>query len=125
MRVFSGVVFGYLFFRLLWWSLFRVTNTDPHAPSSISFQAVSIAFGLLFALAAGYGASFIGGKPHFIAAWMVGGLIALGALFVMFRDGISWAPAITLLFMAPAAVVGGWTYVLRGRQSSQSGNKES
>ncbi len=124
MRVFSGVVFGYLFFRLLWWGLFRVTNTDPHAPASISFQAVSIAFGLLFALAAGYIASFIGGKPHFIAAWFVGALIAVGALFVMFRDGISWAPAITLLFMAPAAVIGGWTYVLRRREPSQTGNDQ-
>ena len=63
MRVFSGVILGYLLFRLLWFALFRVTNTDPHAPSGIAFEAGSIIFGLLFALAAGYTASFIGGRP--------------------------------------------------------------
>jgi hypothetical protein len=116
MRVFSGVILGYLLFRLLWFALFRVTNTDPHAPSGIAFEAGSIIFGLLFALAAGYTASFIGGRPHFTAAWLAGALVAIGALYVMDRDGISWAPMATLLFMAPAVVVGGWTYVLRSQQ---------
>ncbi|MGA7459653.1 MAG: hypothetical protein WBW69_05475, partial [Candidatus Korobacteraceae bacterium] len=27
MRVFSGIILGYLFFELLWWTLFQVTNT--------------------------------------------------------------------------------------------------
>jgi fructose-specific phosphotransferase system IIC component len=123
MRVFSGVILGYLLFRLLWVGLFRVTNTDPHAPASISFQLGAIVFGLMFALLAGYAASFIGGRPDFIAAWVVGALVATGALYMMAKDGISWAPGATLLFMAPAAVVGGWSYVLRARSKTDSGSK--
>jgi fructose-specific phosphotransferase system IIC component len=121
MRVFSGVVLGYLLFELLWWAVFRVTNTDRHAPASISFQAGAIVFGLLFALLAGYLASFIGGRPHFVAAKIVGALVALSAAVIMIRDGVAWPQVAALLFMAPAAVIGGWSYVLRTR-AANSGN---
>jgi len=87
MRVFTGIVFGYLLFELSWYGGFRVTNTDLHAPAGISFQAGAITFGLLFALLAGYIASFIGGRPHFIAAKVVGAMIALTAIVVMVRKG--------------------------------------
>jgi hypothetical protein len=124
MRVFSGVALGYLLFRLLWFAVFRVTNTDPHARASISFETVAIVFGLLFALLAGYLASFIGGRPHFVAAWIVGTLIALGAIVTMVRYGIAWPQMAALLFMAPAAVVGGWSYVLRTRATTDTGKSE-
>ncbi len=123
MRVFSGVVFGYLLFELLWFGIFRVTNTDPHAPASISFQAGAIVFGLLFAVSAGHLASLIGGRPHFIAAWIAGALIALTAIVVMIRKGVAWPQVAALLFMAPATVAGGWSYVLSRRAKSDSGNQ--
>ncbi len=121
MRVFSGVVLGYLLFELLWFALFRVTNTDPHAPASISFQIGAVVFGLMFALLAGYVASFIGGRPHFIAAWIVGALVVVTAVVIMIRDGVAWPQVAALLFMTPAAVVGGWSYVLRRRAGSDGG----
>jgi fructose-specific phosphotransferase system IIC component len=123
-RVFSGVVFGYLFFELLWFELFHVTNTDPHAPASISFQLGAVIFGLLFALTAGFLASFIGGRPHFIAAWIAGGLIALTAVVIMIRFGAAWPQLMALLFMAPATVIGGWSYRLRLRAKADSENQE-
>jgi uncharacterized oligopeptide transporter (OPT) family protein len=115
MRVFSGAVLGFLLFELLWRGIFVVTNTDPHAPASISFQAGAAIFGLLFALAAGYLAGVVGGRPHFVAAWIVGGLVALTAIVVMLRKGVAWPQMMALLFLAPAAVVGGWSYVIRRR----------
>ena len=115
MRVFSGVVFGYLLFELLWRGLFQITNTDPHVPASISFQFGAAVCGMLFALVAGYVAGFIGGRPHFNAAWIAGGVVALTAIVIMFRNMVAWPQIFELLFMAPAVVVGGWTYVLRGR----------
>lgn len=115
MRVFSGVVFGYLLFELLWRGLFRITHTDPHAPASISFEFGVVVFGMLFALLAGYLASFIGGRPHFNAAWIVGGLVALTAVIIMIAKVVAWPQMTQLLFMAPAVVVGGWSYVLQRR----------
>ncbi len=70
MRVFSGVVLGYLLFELLWFALFRVTNTDPHAPASISFDSAWRSSDCCSRCSAGYLASFIGGRPHFVAAWV-------------------------------------------------------
>ncbi len=123
MRVFSGIVFGYLFFELLWRLLFGVTNTDMHAPASISFEAGAIAFGLILAIAAGFLASFIGGRPHFIAAWIAGALVALTAIVVMVRKGPAWPQVVALLFMSPGIVVGGYTYVLRRRTQADGESK--
>jgi fructose-specific phosphotransferase system IIC component len=123
MRVFSGIVLGYLFFELLWRLLFSVTNTDPHAPASISFQIGAVAFGLLFAVAAGFLASFIGGRPHFIAAWIAGALVALTAIVVMIRKGPAWPQFMALLFMSPGVIVGGYTYVLRRRAQADNESK--
>jgi uncharacterized oligopeptide transporter (OPT) family protein len=120
MRVFSGIVFGYLLFELLWRAVFQVTDTDPHAPASISFEFGAIVCGLLFALLAGYVASFIGGKPHFNAAWGAGILVALTAIVVMINKVVAWPQMTQLFFMAPAVVVGGWSYVLR--RKAQTGN---
>ena len=116
MRVFSGFVLGYVLFEVLWRLLFSMTNTDPHAPASIGFELGAVAFGLMFALLAGFVASLVGGRPHFIAAWMVGGLIALSAIVVMIRKGAAWPQVSALLFMAPGAVVGGYSYVLNRRK---------
>ena len=124
MRVVSGIILGYLLFELSWFGLFRVTNTDPHAPASISFQIGSVVIGLLFAFLAGHLASFIGGRPHFIAAWIVGALVGLSAVVMMIRKGVAWPQVTALLFMAPAVVVGGWSYVIAGRAKTDSGNEQ-
>lgn len=123
MRVFSGIVFGYLFFELLWRLLFAVTNTDPHAPASITFETGAIAFGLIFAVTSGFLASFIGGKPHFTAAKVAGALVALTAIAVMIHKGPAWPQVAALLFMSPGIVIGGYTYVLRRRTQTNSENK--
>jgi hypothetical protein len=123
MRVFSGIILGYLFFELLWRLLFQVTNTDPHAPASISFEAGAVIFGMLFAIAGGFLASFIGGRPHFIAAWIAAALVAVTAIVVMFRKGPAWPQVTALLFMSPGVVVGGYTYVLRRRAQADGESK--
>ena len=125
MRVFSGVVFGYLLFEVLWRGIFHVTDTDPHAPASMLFEFGAVVFGMLFALLAGYIASFIGGRPHFIAAWVAGGLVALTAILIMFAKLVAWPQMVELFFMAPAVVVGGWTYVLRRRAAASGPGDES
>lgn len=112
MRVFSGIVLGYLLFEGLWFGVFRVTNTDMHAPGSISFELGAVVFGLLFALAAGYFASFIGGRRNFVAAQVAGALVALTAIVVMIRKGVAWPQLAALFFMTPAVIVGGWCYVI-------------
>jgi hypothetical protein len=124
MRVFSGVVLGYLLFEFLWIGMFGVTNTDPHAPANIAFELGTIVCGLLFAGVAGHFASFIGGRPHFIAAKMVGVLVALTAIVTMIRKVVAWPQVFELLFMAPMVVAGGWSYVIRRRMKESGGAEQ-
>lgn len=123
MRVFSGTIFGYLLFELLWMGAFRVTNTDPHAPASMWFQLGAIVFGVLMAVVAGQLATVIGGRPHFNAAWIAAGLVVLTAVYVMVKDGPSWVQVTAALIMAPFIVVGGWTYVINRRAKANDGDE--
>jgi hypothetical protein len=122
MRVISGVILGYLVFALPAYALFRITHHDPHAPASITFEICSILGGILFALAAGYLASFIGGRPSLIAAKIVAGIVVLGAIVSMITTGISWSPMAGVLFMASAVVVSGGYY--RQRSAAKTGDRE-
>ena len=88
-------------------------------PASISFEIGSIVYGILFALLAGYVASFIGGRPDALAARIVAAVMVLVAVVSMAMTGISWSPMSAMLFMAPAAALGGWLYVLRTRRRNR------
>ena len=116
MRVFTGVVLGYMVFAGSAFLLFRVTGHNPHVRASISFEISCVVYGMLFAWLAGYIAGFIGGRPDAMAAWIVGAVIALGAIVSMVTTVVSWSQITALLFMAPMAVAGGGTYVLRTRR---------
>ncbi len=115
MRVVSGVILGYLVFGLSAFALFRITHHDPHAPASIAFEICSILYGVLFAILAGYIASFIGGRRDMLAARIVAVIVAAGAIASMFAAGINWSPVAAVLLMAPSVLIGGWWYVSRSR----------
>lgn len=119
MRVITGVILGYLVFAGSAFLLFRITGHNPHVRASISFEISTIVYGMLFAWLAGYIASLIGGRPNAIAAWILGGIIAVGAVASMIMSVVSWSQIAAVLFMAPMAVVGGWTYVLRMRRHTK------
>ncbi len=125
MRVFSGTVLGYLLFELLWRAIFQVTNTDPHAPASISFEVGAVIFGLLFALLSGYIAALVGGRPHYVAAWVAAVLVALTAIVVMARDVVAWPQMTKLFLMSPAVVAGGWYCVMQRRNKTGSGSDQA
>jgi hypothetical protein len=116
MRVITGVILGYVVFAGSAFLLFRITGHNPHVPASVSFEISAIVYGMLFAWLAGYIASFIGGRPDATAAWIVGGVIAVVAVVSMIMTVVSWSQVTAVLFMAPMAVAGGWTYVLRTRR---------
>ncbi len=116
MRVVSGVILGYVVFGLSAFALFRITNHDPHAPASLAFEIGSVVYGVLFALLAGWIASFIGGRPNLLAAWIVAAIVAVGAVASMIMVGVGWSPLAALLLMAPAVVIGGWLYRLRASE---------
>ncbi|HEX3869131.1 MAG TPA: hypothetical protein VHV77_01715 [Pirellulales bacterium] len=113
MRVVSGVILGYLIFAGSAFLLFHITQHDPHAPASISFEIGAIVFGVLFAALGGFIASFIGGRRDMLAAKCVAVILALGAIISMIATVVSWSQIWAVLAMAPAVLLGGWLYRIK------------
>jgi fructose-specific phosphotransferase system IIC component len=113
MRVTSGIILGYLVFAASAFALFRITGHDPHSPASIRFEIGAIAFGVLFAVLAGFIASFIGGRRDMFAAKCVAVIVAVGAIISMIATVVSWSQIWAVIAMAPAVLLGGWMYRIR------------
>jgi hypothetical protein len=112
-RLVSGIILGNFVFGMSAFALFRITNHDPHAPASISFEIGSIIYGTLFALLAGYVAGFIGGRRDLMAAKVVALLVGLVAIVSMIAAGVGWSPMAALFLMAPCVIIGGYLRLKR------------
>jgi|SRR5579862_1055350 len=119
MRVASGVILGYMVFAGSAFLLFHLTHHDPHAPASISFEAATIVYGILFALLAGYIASFIGGRPDALAAKLTAAVLMVGAIVSMIMTHVSWSQVAAVLLMAPSVLIGGRLYVMRTHSTDE------
>jgi CHASE2 domain-containing sensor protein len=119
MRVVGGIILGFLVFGLSPWVLFvlfRITKLDPHPHFSAIGYIIGILWGVLFALLAGWVASFIEGRPDLMSAWILAALMAISAIASMILMGGSWVSLAGLVLIAPSVVVGGWLYRLRINQ---------
>ena len=118
MRVFLGVVTGYMIFAVSAALLFQFTQQDPHATPGPVFAAASVAWGILFAALGGFAAVRIAQRASLLPSVLVGCLIAALALASMVAEahaGSRWPELATLLLIAPAAAAGG--LIRRRRQS--------
>ncbi len=107
LRTITGVIIGYLIFAGTAALLFQLTHQKPHAPATMGFMATSIAYGVAFALLAGYIATAVARRKR--AATAVGVIIALGAIISLIAEpaAAKWSPVAALVLMAPAAMLGG------------------
>jgi hypothetical protein len=106
-RSILAVVVGYLIFAVSVAVLFGVSGQDPHVFPSLAFLTFSTLCGVGFALLAGVVAVRIGTERSGVD---VAGLIAASAvvsMVVQWRAGSIWSQITVLLFMVPAAIVGG------------------
>lgn len=108
-RTVAGALIGYAIFAAAAALLFALSGRDPHAPQSPAFTAVTIALGVLFALAGGYIAQRVARRGDLVAGIAVGCIVAIGALISLVSSpgaGARWSQLATILLMAPAAVAG-------------------
>ncbi len=113
-----AVFVGYVIFAALSFAIFRVSGQAPHAAAPMSFMALSIVSGMLFACAGGYAAGVIAGRNPQAHGVAVSVLLAIGAgvsLAATLGHGSVWSQVAALLLMAPSAVAGGW---FRARQTA-------
>ena len=111
MRIFLAVVAGYLIFAVSAVLLFHLTNIDPHSPAALGFKVLTMAYGLVFALASGFVAGRIGRRTDLLCGIALALVIALGATISMLARpgaGALWTQTAALILFAPASLVGGW-----------------
>ncbi len=108
LRTIGGIVIGYLIFAVPSFLLFRLTHHDPHAPAGIAFEIVAVASGMVFALLGGYAGTAIAARRDMYVAWYIATVMIVMASWSLLATGYSWSPVAALVFMVPAAVIGGW-----------------
>ena len=111
LRSIAAVILGYGVFAACAATLFALSGRAPHAPASPAFMGVTVASGVVFALAGGYVAASLAGRRPVAHAVAVAAVLAAGAtvsLALTLGHGAIWSQVAALLVMAPSAVVGGW-----------------
>ncbi len=111
MRSVSAVFAGYLIFAGSAVLFFRLANVDPHSPAAVGFEALTIAYGLAFALLAGFVAGKIARRKDLVCGIGLALVIALGAFISMIARpgaGALWTQTAALLLFAPASLGGDW-----------------
>jgi hypothetical protein len=109
MRSVAAVVAGYVVFAASAALLFQLSGVDPHAPSSTGFKIGTIVWGVVFALVAGWLTARVAARRPGTHAAILAALIAAGALISLLASssGSIWSQIAALVFMAPAAWIGG------------------
>jgi ABC-type Mn2+/Zn2+ transport system permease subunit len=110
-RAFLGVVAGYLIFAGSAVLFFRLLNVDPHSPATVRFEVLTIAYGLTFALLAGFVTGNIARRTDLNCGVALALVIALGATVSMVARpgaGALWTQTAALFLFAPASLTGYW-----------------
>ncbi len=116
-RLILGVIVGYFVFAISAVLLFRLSHQETYAAATPVFMVGGIIYGVFFGMLAGYVAAALARQPS--AAVAVAIIIVLGAVvsFTMRPAGAaSWSQLAAVLFMAPAALVGGTLRARRARK---------
>jgi hypothetical protein len=111
MRTFLAVIAGYLIFAGSAVLFFQVLHLDPHSPAPAGFEALTIAYGLVFASLGGFVTGKIAQRRDLGCGIALALVIALGATVSLFARpgaGALWTQTAALLLFAPASVAGDW-----------------
>jgi putative membrane protein (TIGR04086 family) len=111
LRSVAGVVAGYLLFAVSAVLLFWASGRDPHREQALSFVVFSVVYGMAFAALGGYLAAAIADRRRRLHGGVLALIIAIGATVSFLAQpgaGSRWSQLTAILFMAPAAVLGGY-----------------
>jgi hypothetical protein len=120
LRSIVAVFVGYLVFAVPAFAVFQLLGQAPHAPAPLGVMLISTITGIVFAVAGGYLAGWIGGRRPAAHGLAMAALLAAGAavsLASTLGHGAVWSQVAALALMAPGAALGGWW---RARTSSRS-----
>ena len=124
-RTILGVLLGDVIFAGGSALLFYAARVDPHAPVEARFMLISVAGGIVLAMAGGWIAGWFGQRGDLVCGILLAIIIAVGALASLISrpgQGAAWSQTAALVLMAPAALAGDW--VRARKRSGLSGNSE-
>ena len=101
MRGVLGVVSGYVIFAGSAVLYFRLANVDPHSPAVVSFEMLTLAYGLAFALLGGFVAGKVARRTDLMSGILLALVIALGAtVSIIARPGarVRYGPRLPLCY---------------------------
>jgi hypothetical protein len=115
-RSIIAVLLGYLVFAGSAVVLFQASGHKPHAASSLSFEAMTVVYGMFFAAAGGWVTAWIAARRPLKHGVLLAALIGMGAIvsLIFSNAAATWSQWSALLLMAPVAIGGSY---LRSRQT--------
>jgi hypothetical protein len=103
-----GMSVGCLIFASSALALFKISGRDPHVNPGLGFLVLTTVYGIAIAFLAGYVAAAIAhGHSAGVLIGVVLALVAALSIYWQLHRASIWTEVAALLFMAPAAAVGG------------------
>lgn len=109
-----AVIVGYAIFVASSLLLFKLSGQNPHGQTPISFQLITVIYGLVFSFLSGLVLQFIAGTNSLNLNYVLAFVIAGFAIFSLIKaEGSHWTQLMAILIFAPASVLGGLFYIRR------------
>jgi ABC-type Fe3+-siderophore transport system permease subunit len=104
-----SVFVGYLIFAVSSVLLFTLTGQKPHAEASIIFKIITIAYGAVFSIIAGFVLQLIAKQKTLTLNYILGAVIFLVATISLgTAHGTHWTQLFAMFIFAPVSVLGGY-----------------
>ena len=110
-RLIIGVITGDVIFAGSAGLLFYFSRVDPHGPAATAFMAVSVLYGIAFAVLGGFVAGKISRRADLVSGMLLALIIAIPAAATLISrpgQGAIWSQLSALVLMSPAALIGDW-----------------
>jgi putative exporter of polyketide antibiotics len=108
-RKIAGVIVGYAIFAASAGLWFQLSHHPPHQAASVRFEWVTLAYGIFFAILAGFTAQLIARANTLTVTFFLAGVMFLIALIsLLLSNGSHWTQLQTLAAFAPASILGGY-----------------
>ena len=116
-RKIIGVLAAYVIFAASAGLWFQFTRHAPHQAAALRFELATLAYGIFFALVAGFITQLICRESSLKTVFFLAGLICLVAVISMLSSaGSHWTQLQTVFAFTPASVAGGYLYKRSGRR---------
>jgi len=112
-----SIIIGYAVFAVSSVLLFQVTGQAPHQDAPLKFKIITIFYGLLFSVAAGYVVQVIASQTKLTLNYILTALMFLLAVMSMIfsKESSHWTQLFAMFIFAPASMIGGYLKLRRSK----------